>query len=184
MLVGLVTRDFLHGPFWPVFFGSFVALGVTLGGLYKALRRSQDRERAEYERLENEIAAMSLEGAKLEAERLLREPGAFQVVAADSPAGTPVSSLPPLVQELFGRYESIVDVHSAAELTRIDVGPSTLRSDLYRIGIHTEHSEVAVGSGSEEVYILADDVPEAEAVEETYQSVYHYLVGVHRSFAS
>jgi hypothetical protein len=117
--------------------------------------------------------ALTLEEAEGRAIDLLANPSQYRV----EPGGTDTpNGMPPGLRRLFSRYRSIRSSVDELEMGLHLLSPSSVKADYSSLGYASEHTHLAVGPVGETVYVLADDVPEEEAVESVHASIYHYLV--------
>jgi hypothetical protein len=133
------------------------------------------------EQLKGEIRELSLEEAKAAAEAALSNPARFDRVEAHTPSSANMSELAPELRSFFERYARVASQGAfIAELDSQQIRPSAILSGYIAIGIHVEHTELAIKPGEEGIWVLADDVPSEEALEDFFPSVYHYLLFVDR----
>jgi hypothetical protein len=133
------------------------------------------RMQAGLEEIRKQISSLPLQDARATAEHALRDPVRFECAEEAWDGGEIELGLPPLVRQFFGQYLSVVSLSTSAELCRDGIAPVAADSKYLRIGADGEHTHLAVLPGEETVYVLADDVPAEEQVEDTFPSIYHYL---------
>lgn len=133
------------------------------------------------EQLRGEIRALPLEEARSAAEAALSDPTKFQRAEKHPPSSTDISELALELRSFFERYARVASRGACiAELDRQQIRASQILDGYITIGIHVEHTELAVKPGDETIWVLADDVPSEEAVEDDFPSIYHYLLFVDR----
>jgi len=130
------------------------------------------------DQLQSGIRALPLEQARSAAEAALADSTRFHVEAS-LPDGTELSELAPDLRAFFERYARVASLGAfISELGHHTIRPSCVLNGYIAIGTHVEHTELAARPGDETIWVLAEDVPPEDAVEESFPSIYHYLLFV------
>jgi hypothetical protein len=177
----LVARDLLSLGIFTATLLAVVISGIYLMGFLAFLHRLAERPRDTSASVLEEVRQIPLDEAVKQAELLLSDPARFQ--CSESPLardGAAASGLPRTARTFFERYDRVASLFSGTELARDEIGPSTVAPGFTRVGNETEHTEVAVKTGEDTVYILADDVPTEIVIESTYPTLYHYIIAIDR----
>lgn len=129
---------------------------------------------ARAERVEFEVAQLSLQQARLQARALLEGGGTFDVSARrpEASAEEVPAGISPLVIELLSDFPSIEARYGDQKLGPQYFGASSIDSDFIRIGLDMGAAEVAVRPGDDGIFVLH---PEEDPARES-PSIYHWLV--------
>jgi hypothetical protein len=146
----------------------------------RARTRGAERYAQAIRAYEKELVALSAAEARTGAERILAAPRFIRVVP---PSRTPHPTHPELAPALRAFFHTIQRIEVAngeayadvAELTPLEWAPGFLR-----IGPDGEHTHLAVRPHDEAIYVLGDDVPEAERIFTVLATVYHWVLYMER----
>jgi hypothetical protein len=157
-----------------------------IGDLWKGWKREEaafvefaelvERVREEFE---SEIEPLSLEEAKVRAERLLVDPSKFRCTVAADGNWPDLEQLAPLVRDLFRKYYEILQLPGDLMLAGTQIEPSLVDPAMLVIGSSgLEHQQLAVRPGEEVVYEL-DEEPSFDEDRSPilrFPSVYHCIL--------
>ena len=129
---------------------------------------------------ERELAALSAAAARARAEHVLGAPRFIRVVPWESPP-PPRPELAPELGAFFRRVRRVEALAGARHADAAELAPLEWDPQYLLLGPDGEHTHLAVRPGDEAVYELADDVPRDEAVEQTFATVYHWVLWLEHS---
>lgn len=130
-----------------------------------------NKSRSEFDAIEAEVVALSVEEARARMEPLLSDPTKYEVAREPLTSG----SLPAGAAALLGEYAYVATKYGDTVLDRDEVRPSEYYPEYIRIGESTDGSEVIVAPTGDTVYRV-DGTEEEPAEMESYPSVYHFLL--------
>jgi hypothetical protein len=120
--------------------------------------------------------SISLGDAAARARAALADPAKFAVVRRQAEAFPHAADLAPYVRDFFREIESLRAVKGDAELTRTDIGPSTLNPKYIRIGRDIESVEINVRPGEETIYEI--DAFDPKKPFDEHRSIYHWVLAI------
>ena len=138
--------------------------------------RKQDGEA--FERMVEAVKSIPLADAKDRADALFSQSTGFSRSAPTDT--TPIPSLSPGLQEFFALYGEITAEGGEVVISRQDIQPYEHDRAFIWLGRDGVHTQLTAKPGEDAVYVLADDVPKAQQVEDHFPSIYHYLLFVDR----
>ncbi len=150
-------------------------VGRIIWAIFFPVKLPQDFD----ERLENidrEIAGLSIEEAKKSAELFLAN--LKSCIVKKSSTSYISSNLVPILRDFFSEVE---EFQAGDEwLLRTELGPYEHDPTFIRLGQDGEHTHLCSKPGQDTVYIVADDVPKEQQIENSYPSVYHWLLSIQK----
>jgi len=146
----------------------------------RARSRAAERYVQALDAYERELDGLSAEHARAAAERVLAAPRFIRVVRWAVPQA-PRAELAPTIREFFRGVQRIEvpDGESYVDIT--ELAPVEWAPGYLFLGRDGEHTHIAVRSGDEGVYVMADDVPPEQARDTVLPTVYHYVLWLERS---
>lgn len=143
--------------------------------LKQELRQLHEKARLIQQSIE-QVQSLSVGEAKQRVVPLLSNSRLFRCVEKPIEDAYPIESLPPLLRELFSKYESICAIDEDMTISRNGIEPSEIDKRFTRIGERPDGLELCVIPGSEVIYLLERDVPLGELEQDTSPTIYHWLL--------
>lgn len=124
-----------------------------------------------------EVEKLSSFEAEAAAIAYLTNPALFTVVRPLAPTPSPLESeLSPQLREFFHRYPAMDFRYYGTSWDRSQIEKSERLPEYLCLGRADDHSELLVRPFSEEVGLLSNDSDEEEGVDESYRTIYHFIV--------
>lgn len=163
----------------PILYLLYFVGRIVVAAVSDYRNRDQSAKDAEsFRRMVESVNAIPLAEARVEAEALLQNGSGFRY--STLPAGKPAPGLSDDLQEFFAKHGEISVEEGEVWICGSEVKAYEYDKAFLRLGQDGEHTHVAVKANQPAVFVVADDVPRAEAVEEEFPSIYHYLLFVDR----
>jgi hypothetical protein len=141
------------------------------------LRHGNERYFQRWEAVGAEVKNMSLAEAETVATAYLAKPNLFTPSRPLFPHLSPLESqLSPQLREFFERYPAMDFCSYGTSWDRSQIEKSERLPDYLCIGRADDHSELLVRPSCEEVGILSNEWDADEGVDESYASIYHFIV--------
>ena len=128
---------------------------------------------------EEELAALSAPEARARAERVIAAPRFIRVVPWTVPRPTH-PELAPVLDAFFRSVQRVEVPRGGAYADVTELAPLGWAPGFLYLGPDDEHTHLAVRPRDEAVYILGDDVPDAERVFTVFATVYHWVLYLER----
>jgi hypothetical protein len=168
LLLSVIVSDVTALPFYSILIPAWVLFGV---GVMVFLRWAAERGRT----VKDPSEGLTVDEARRQCFGLLADESRFRVVPAES-GWTAPWALPASVAEVLGTFEEVAAVETPLKIGRAETGPCEINSTYLRVGRETDHTVVVVREGHEGCWILADDVPAADQIEESFPTLFHLVV--------
>jgi hypothetical protein len=172
--------DQSHGRvFWTVLLGAVGVFSLGLRAVIHKFTLLGDKQATPHQAIVLAVGSLSLDSARRKAFEIIDDPAKFRTATASVPLPEDGTSLPQTVRELFARYDSIEAVRGDLKLRRDLIGASDYMQGMTRIGQDIESTEVVVRVNDPRLYVIdGSETTLAEAANDSYPSVYHYLLCV------
>jgi hypothetical protein len=163
----------------PVLYLLFFVGRIIAAAISDYRNRDQMAKEAEaFGKMVGDVKSIPLPKARAEAEALFSQPSGFTRAApADA---TPIPGLSAELQEFFALHGDVTAEEGEVSISRLEIAPYEHDKSFLRLGQDGEHTHLAAKPGESAVYVIADDVPRAKQVEESFPSIHHYLLFVDR----
>jgi len=159
---------------------SFIGLALLFFGFVRVMKVWKHSGEL-YEQIEAEMRAVrSLSRREAEEKALgLLTNGKHYRIVENPVSKDSLPALGPELQKFFSRFEEASEIRGETNLNRNAIGPSSLREGFLKIGTDIEHTEIVVRPHEDGIYIIDGTEPEDQAVEESFETIYHYLAAGH-----
>jgi hypothetical protein len=179
LTVGGITKLYLG-----VFFISFFITVFALHSLATLISKKTNLELMEAEEIQEALKTrtfpLSIEEAKIRAEKLLRDANKFQVTPATHAAAKneALKIFAPHLREFCSKYDTVSEVYGDFKFSGDSMGPSNIDKRFIKIADDLEFSEFVAKAGEETIYWL-DSSFGAQGSRGTialYPSIYHLIL--------
>lgn len=166
------------------YFLIFMAVtAIFIGGIImflKLLRVNKGTQKfvGELESAKNNIFSMTIEEAKLKAEKLLEDVNKFTCSPGKMITEELFCILPQTVNDLFAKCADLKAVAGEAHLSVEDIGPSKYHHGFIRIGTDSDFVELVVEANKDPVYEVDGTESLEDLQENSFPSVYHWVLFV------
>ena len=152
---------------------------IILAGISDYKNRDQMKKEVDcFQQMCEAVKAIPLNDAKEEVKFLFLQPEAFKLASPSDT--TPISNLSNELQDFFAVYGEITAKDDEAIICRKEIQPYKRDKSFIWLGQDGEHTHLVAKPNEDAVYIVADDVPKAQQIEDQFPSIFHYIVFVNR----
>jgi hypothetical protein len=124
-----------------------------------------------------ELFALSIDEARQQATHHLSDPTKFRCILVSGNSEPPSGvRLPPLITEVFSRYEEIRECYGDVHISHDQIGQSQINPQYTRIGSNTDHTEIVILGSADKVYEKDWSDTESNGSLSHYPTLYHFIL--------